>query len=230
MREGAAEGFCATALEQSGGYGRQGRTWVSPQGGLYTSFALRPNLPVAQLPTLSLVVSLACADALEQACPGLHPLIKWPNDVLCEQGKLVGISLEALAGGVCVGVGVNLFQPQNTQAISGKYRQAYVFEGVAQPGLSAGQRTCATQVLELMLQEVEQRYSVWRSVGFAAFYDEYSRRFAYRGRRATLSSVDGATCIEGTIEGVDAQGRILVNDGGNIVPMASGEVHITALG
>ena len=230
MREGMAEGFCATALEQSGGYGRQGRTWVSPQGGLYTSFALRPNLPPAQLPTLSLVVSLACADALEQACPGLHPLIKWPNDVLCERGKLVGISLEALAGGVCVGVGVNLFQPQDTQAVSGKYRQAYVFEGVAQPGLSTDQRARATQVLELMLQEVRQRYSVWRSVGFAAFYSEYSRRFAYRGKRATLSSVDGATCIEGTIEGVDDQGRILVNDGANVVPMASGEVHITALG
>ncbi len=230
MREGAAEGFCATSLQQSGGYGRQGRTWVSPQGGLYTSFALRPDLPVAELPTLSLVVSLACADALERACPGLHPLIKWPNDVLCEQGKLVGISLEALAGGVCVGVGMNLFQPQQVQSVSGKYRQAYALEGVAQPGLSAEQRAKATQVLELMLREVEQRYSVWRSVGFAAFYSEYSLRFAYRGRRATLSSVDGATCMEGTIEGVDAQGRILVNNGANTVPMASGEVHITALG
>ncbi len=230
LREGAAEGFCATALQQSGGYGRQGRTWVSPQGGLYTSFALRPNLPAMELPTLSLVVSLACADALEQACPGLHPLIKWPNDVLCEQGKLVGISLEALAGGVCVGVGMNLFQPQSAQSISGKYRQAYVFEGVAEPGLSADQRAKATHVLELMLQEVECRYLVWRSQGFTAFFDEYSRRFAYRGKRATLSSVDGTTCIEGTIEGVDSQGRILVNSNGAVVPMASGEVHITALG
>lgn len=230
MREGASEGFCATALQQSGGYGRQGRTWVSPQGGLYTSFALRPNLPVAELPTLSLVVSLACADALEQVQPGLHPLIKWPNDVLCAEGKLVGISLEALAGGVCVGVGMNLFRPQLAQSVSGKYRQAYVFEGVAESGLSVEQRVKATRALELMLQEVERRYAVWRSEGFAAFYGEYSRRFAYRGKRATLSSVDGATCIEGTIEGVDAQGRILVNDGGNVVPMASGEVHITALG
>ncbi len=230
MREGAPEGFCATALQQSGGYGRQGRTWVSPQGGLYTSFALRPNLPVAELPTLSLVVSLACADALEKAQPGLHPLIKWPNDVLCEQGKLVGISLEALAGGVCVGVGMNLFRPQEQQPVSGKYRQAHVFEGTAAPGLSDVQRSKATQVLELMLHEVEQRYLVWRSEGFAAFYDEYSRRFAYRGKRATLSSVDGATCLEGVIEGVDSQGRILVNDGSALVPMASGEVHITALG
>ncbi len=230
MREGVAEGFCATALQQSGGYGRQGRTWVSPQGGLYTSFALRPCLPVAELPTLSLVVSLACADALEQAKPGLHPLIKWPNDVLCEDGKLVGISLEALAGGVCVGVGMNLFLPQSAQSVSGKYRQAYVFEGIAAPGLSAAQRSKAARVLELMLRQVEQRYLVWRSQGFAAFYDEYSRRFAYRGKRATLASVDGAACIEGVIQGVDAQGRILVNDGIDVVPMASGEVHITALG
>lgn len=230
MRDGVAEGYCATALQQSGGYGRQGRSWQSPQGGLYTSFALRPNVPMEQLPTLSLVVSLACADALEQAEPGCEPLIKWPNDVLCPQGKLVGISLEALAGGVCVGVGMNLFQPQEQQPIAGKYRQAYVFEGKAQPGLSEEQRAAMTKVLELMLQEVERRYVVWSEQGFQAFYQEYSNRFAYKGKQATLTTITGEQTTAGTIQGVDHKGNLLVQTAEGLKPMASGEVHIEALG
>ncbi len=230
MRQGCAEGYCATALEQSGGYGRQGRTWQSPQGGLYTSFALRPSIAMEQLPTLSLVISLACADALEQAAVGCKPLIKWPNDVLCAQGKLVGISLEALAGGVCIGIGMNLFQPQEAQPISGKYRQAYVFEGKAQPGLSEEQRSAMTRVLELALQEVERRYAIWAKQGFRAFYQEYSKRFAYKGKQATLTTVTGAQTTAGTIQGVDRQGNLLVQTSEGVRPMASGEVHIEALG
>ena len=109
LRQGVPEGYCATALEQEGGYGRQGRVWASPLGGVYTSFALRPSVPPQMLPTLSLVASLAVADALERVRSSCNPLIKWPNDVLCPEGKLAGISLEALAGGVCVGVGVNVY-------------------------------------------------------------------------------------------------------------------------
>ena len=43
LTQGSGEGLCAVALKQSGGYGRQGRLWESPLGGLYTSFALTPS-------------------------------------------------------------------------------------------------------------------------------------------------------------------------------------------
>ena len=137
LRQGVPEGYCATALEQEGGYGRQGRVWASPLGGVYTSFALRPNVLPQMLPTLSLVASLAVADALERVRPSCNPLIKWPNDVLCSEGKLAGISLEALAGGVCVGVGVNVYEPFAKREVEGKYSLAYLQDGVVEAGLSA---------------------------------------------------------------------------------------------
>lgn len=230
LRAGAPEGFCATALEQSGGYGRQGRVWASPQGGLYTSFALRPNVSLQMLPTLSLVVSLAVADALESVRSACHALIKWPNDVLCTEGKLAGISLEALAGGVCVGVGVNVYRTAQECQVSGKYRLAYVGEGCVQPGVSADQRKVMTQLLEAMLAAVESRYRLWCEQGFAAFIDEYGQRFAYRNKRASLALIDGTETIEGIIRGVDECGRLLVEtEEGAVVPMSSGEVHVTAL-
>src|SRR5699024_199764 len=52
---GEAEGLVVRALRQSGGYGRQGRVWASPEGGLYCSLLLRPQVTPAALPTLSLV-------------------------------------------------------------------------------------------------------------------------------------------------------------------------------
>lgn len=229
LRRGVSEGYCATALKQEGGYGRQGRVWASPLGGVYTSFALRPQVAPYVLPTLSLVASLAVADALEQVRPCCNPLIKWPNDVLCPLGKLAGISLEALAGGVCVGVGINVYEPFAKREVEGKYSLAYLQDGVAEASLSAEQRAVMTKLVESMLEAMERRYGRWIQEGFAAFVDEYSQRFAYRNKRASLALINGDETIEGIIRGVDGLGRLLVeNDVGVVVPMSSGEVHVTS--
>ena len=229
LRRGVSEGYCATALKQEGGYGRQGRVWASPLGGVYTSFALRPQVAPYVLPTLSLVASLAVADALEQVRPCCNPLIKWPNDVLCPLGKLAGISLEALAGGVCVGVGINVYEPFAKREVEGKYSLAYLQDGVVEASLSAEQRAVMTKLVESMLEAMERRYGRWIQEGFAAFVDEYSQRFAYRNKRASLALINGDETIEGIIRGVDGLGRLLVeNDVGVVVPMSSGEVHVTS--
>ena len=55
LREGKAEGLVVRARRQSGGYGRQGRPWDSPEGGLYMSLLLRPDVAGSGLATLSLV-------------------------------------------------------------------------------------------------------------------------------------------------------------------------------
>lgn len=70
IEQGAPEGTAVCARVQTGGYGRQGRAWKSPQGGLYLSVLLRPDVAVAQLPTLSLVVGLAVRRALVAVCGG----------------------------------------------------------------------------------------------------------------------------------------------------------------
>ena len=149
--------------------------------------------------------------------------------MLCPEGKLAGISLEALAGGVCVGVGVNVYEPFAKREVEGKYSLAYLQDGVVEAGLSAEQRTVMTQVVESMLEAMECRYGRWLQEGFSAFIDEYSQRFAYRDKRASLALINGDETIEGIIRGVDGLGRLLVeNDVGIIVPMSSGEVHVTS--
>ena len=102
---GEAEGLVVRALRQSGGYGRQGRVWASPEGGLYCSLLLRPQVTPAVLPTLSLVVGMAvrrAVAALVDASAAGAVRIKWPNDVVVDRDVLhdaracaVGLDLAA---------------------------------------------------------------------------------------------------------------------------------------
>lgn len=130
LAQGSGEGLCVVALQQNGGYGRQGRLWESPLGGLYTSFALAPahhGVSLDKLPLVSLVMSIALRRALSKWCDASKLAIKWPNDLLFDGGKIAGISLEAISGGVCVGIGINVFASQDAVSKSiGKYSLSYL--------------------------------------------------------------------------------------------------------
>lgn len=66
-RRGAAEGTCVRARQQTAGQGRGGRAWHSPPGGgLYMSFLLRPSIDRVGWPSLTPLVALAAAEALEE--------------------------------------------------------------------------------------------------------------------------------------------------------------------
>lgn len=84
IEEGKPEGLAVRGLRQTAGYGRQGRAWESPIGGMYQSFLLRPEVPPAQLPTLSLLVGLAVRRAVAVLVPELEDRmqVKWPNDIV----------------------------------------------------------------------------------------------------------------------------------------------------
>lgn len=153
----APEGLVVYASEQTNGYGRQGRVWSSPQGGMYESFLLRPNVALAQVPTIALVAGLSVRAALCElvgsACADESPtssdeqgvqddaatgaansagacpvMVKWPNDVICAAGKLAGISSEVHNGALCVGIGVNVFPPEHPRSVPGKNVPAYVVD------------------------------------------------------------------------------------------------------
>lgn len=220
LEMGYGEGLVCRAAEQVGGYGRQGRMWASPRGGLYQSLLLRPDVPASRVPTLSLVVALATRDALLEA-GGLKPdmvQVKWPNDVVCARGKLVGISLEAHAGGVCVGIGANVFRPAGEMLVEGKNTPAYLAE-IA--GGNVGSLT-VDSVGDKVLEALSSRYDQWLSEGLAPFVDEFNGYNALAGKQVSIADRNGKVFASGLVAGVDANGSLLV--GG--VPISSGEAHI----
>lgn len=113
IEEGQPEGLAVRGLRQTAGYGRQGRAWESPIGGMYQSFLLRPDVPPAQLPTLSLLVGLAVRRAIASLVPELEDRVqvKWPNDiVVAEVDDSLGETAPAAGESLSCGKGPTLLR------------------------------------------------------------------------------------------------------------------------
>lgn len=115
---GGPHGAVVVADTQTDGRGRHQRAWISPKGvGLYVSVLLRPHLPLEQAPLIGIAAAVAAASAIETTTPQLDPRIKWPNDILIDEGKVAGILAEShtLPDGsffIIVGLGINVNTPQ----------------------------------------------------------------------------------------------------------------------
>ena len=91
----AGEGRSDVAVladEQTGSRGRLDRPWSAPSGGIWISLLCRPDVPPAEAPIYTLAGAVATTDALSNV--GVDAGIKWPNDVLVGDKKLVGILTE----------------------------------------------------------------------------------------------------------------------------------------
>ena len=289
IRAGEPEGLVVSALRQTAGYGRQGRTWESPYGGLYQSFLLRPQVPASEMPTVALMAALAVRDALLGLIDRLQGggsdvqvpyeisataraaaetiRVKWPNDVVrvdmrsesdgaapsstsrensdtvsdtCSSRprKLCGISSEAVGGALCMGIGVNVFIPQNAIELQGKNAPAYLsdyFENaphfVSGAGLSEGQRAVLAMLSELLADCVLARYGQWHAGGFLALASEYRACSTLVGAPIDIVSLSGSLLASGVVRGIDDEGRLLlVDEGGVLRAVSSGEAHIKRIG
>lgn len=97
--------------EQSAGRGRQGRVWESTPGGFYATYVFSSSAGSFSPEGFSLVVGVSLAEFF--AALGFAVQLKWPNDVLTEQGaKLAGVLIELVGDQelrrALVGIGVNL--------------------------------------------------------------------------------------------------------------------------
>ena len=105
-----------TALRQTQGRGRRGRSWVSERGNLYASLLLVDAAPLACLGQLPLVIALGLARALA-TLRGIEPdalRIKWPNDIWLGERKLAGILIEARPPDwAVIGIGINVSIPED---------------------------------------------------------------------------------------------------------------------
>lgn len=111
-RQGANHGLLVIADEQNAGKGRIGRSWFSPKGkGLWFSVLLRPKFLPKDASKCTLIAAVAVAKAINNVC-GITVEIKWPNDILFDGKKIVGILSEMSAelgklNFVIIGVGID---------------------------------------------------------------------------------------------------------------------------
>lgn len=214
IRDGTyPHGTVAVAEHQTAGRGRSGRRFEdAPSTAILASVLLRPP-ELSALPQLSIVAGLAVAAAIEMET-GLSSLVKWPNDVLCDGRKVAGILLEATAGDVVCGIGINVNQeehdlPPLTRTPATSLRIA------AGPPFDRG------ILLASVLVELERRYLAWLTGGLARLAAELEQRNALRGLRVRAAG------RAGTAGAIAADGRLeILLDRGDSVLVESGDVEV----
>lgn len=230
-RDGAPEGTCISADEQTAGRGRLDRTWVSPPGsGLWVSILVRPgDIPVERLSWLPLIAGVAVSDALREAS-GVRAELKWPNDLVAIAAacggsdgprKLGGI-LSALVPGagdhgsaVILGIGINVDMGGRDLPIT-----------QATSVLLEGGNLDRSALLAALLISLEHRLAQWRS-GDGSVEEDYRTRCATIGRLVDVELPNGNR-VSGVVAGIDDDGHLLVSDGESSSTITAGDVvHAT---
>lgn len=162
--QGAPPGTAVIAAEQTAGRGQWGRQWLSSAGGLYLSWAIAPDLPVADSAQLTLCSAWGIAQALREQ--GIPVWLKWPNDLILTERKLAGILTETRVqkGRIVqavIGAGINWANPVPETGINlqtflaseptPRIASLETLAAIALKGLTAGYRQLQQGGIEFLL-------------------------------------------------------------------------------
>ena len=203
------EGTVVLADYQEAGRGQGEHSWVSQKGeNLLMSLLLFPAfLSASQQFHLSRVASLGLCDALEEV--GIDPVIKWPNDILTERGKIAGILIEHgiildHIAHTIIGIGLNLNQTE--------------FPSFPMPAtslhLETGKMTRVADMGRIVESCLLGRYGELQEGHQKELEKEYVRRL-FRAGVPTLFKA-GGELFEGIIRGVTDSGELMVETRGDL--------------
>ncbi|MEN6374739.1 MAG: biotin--[acetyl-CoA-carboxylase] ligase [Smithella sp.] len=222
--QGAAEGVLVIAEEQAHGRGRLDRPWFSPGGeNIYASFILRPSLPPSTASRMVLLTAVAAAEALMETT-GLRATIKWPNDILVNGRKIVGILLEMSVemdaiDYMIVGLGINVNSsaerfPRNSR------------KNITSVLMETGKPFSRVHLLVRFLELFEERYNALEDSGFKPVIARWKTLTDIMGKKATIKTLNGS--YQGVITDMDHDGFLIIrNDQGSETRLFSGDITIT---
>lgn len=219
--QGAPEGTLVAAESQSRGRGRRGRTWFSPPGkGLYLSIVLRPGIPPARAPALTLIAGLAAVEALRRLYPGLGARIRWPNDVMINNRKAGGILTEIAGdmdevGSAVTGLGLNVdfreFPPE---------LQNRATSLALETGRSADRASLARCFLEIY----ESYWGSFIRGSTEPLFERWRKLSLSLGRQVTVETSAGI--VSGVALDIGEDGSLLVRDSqGRVHNVFSGDLR-----
>ncbi len=200
---GADGGLVVTADRQTAGRGRRGRNWNSPDGNLYCSILVRPEIAPAEGAQAGFAVSLAVADIVADALAHALPVhCKWPNDVLVSDQKVSGILIESASGAgrsvdwLIIGIGINVTSHPDF---------------AEKPATSLAACGVTAQLDDLLAQLVaalDLRLTQWLEQGFDSIRNAWMERAWRLGEQVDLMT--GQDQVTGAFRGLDETGGIVL--------------------
>ena len=225
--EGAPEGTLVVAECQTGGRGRSGRSWDSPEEmGIWASLVLRPGIERTDVHRAAVASKVGMCAGMgivwAVARLGVDAVLKWPNDITIQGKKVGGILTEMQTEGdrirfVVLGFGINVHQ------------MARCFrEDVRDTAISLRMATGAVQRRVPLLQQILRETEAWY-LSISRDQEAFGRLLeAWRGACATLGRwvkiEAGAEVIVGRAVDVDSDGALMVDREGKRERIAAGHV------
>ena len=211
--DGTPSGTVVAAERQSAGRGRNGRTFVSPPGGVYLSVVVRPQVPPPHAGRLTLMTAVAVCEAIEQVS-SCHPLIKWPNDVLLGGEKVCGILLEMVAQEDCVdfvvlGAGINVRSAPDGVGATSLWEQ--------------GARVGRAEVAGAVLDRLDTAYAAFLAGRWTELLSQWRRRCSTLGQLVRVTCGDGQQIVGRAVD-VTLEGALLVDAPEGVRTVYAGDV------
>ena len=218
-------GDVVIAERQEAGRGQRGNSWSSTPGeNLTFSVVLRPDfLPAERQFRISKAVALAVTDTIAEA--GLRPAIKWPNDIVLNGKKVVGILTEMSTeieyiNHVVIGVGINV----NTEAFPEE-----ICATATSIRLESGKTWRRAELIAAILRQFEVQYERFvKEEDLAYLREAYDAVLVNCNREVRiLGEKDGYRAVA---LGIDDQGELLVRkEDGTVTSVYAGEVSVRGI-
>ena len=208
--QGSSTPLVVIAREQVRGRGRLGRDWFSaPNGNLYITFALRPEIAPQRLATITPWIGVNLCHLIATYCR-ISPQIKWPNDLIIHGRKAGGILTEARIDtdrirDLVIGFGLNLAKPSSgwTGELADR---AIALDEVCSDPIEINH--FASALVGRVLTACEEFQSNRHTDRLISLWTKYD---SLRDREITL--LHGHDEITGTVQGIDSDGSLLLRTG-----------------
>lgn len=216
----------AIADHQTAGRGRQGKRWISPpSSGLALSLSFTFEETPANLPSLTLAAGIGIAAALQTI--GVSDIgLKWPNDIVAQDGKLGGILTEVQSRGakgttVVIGVGLNVDLPRAMHNDApGRWTTKVTDLRECVDALPSREALTAG-ILQCLFGSIVR----FESDGFAAFQCAWRTYDWLKGKTVSCAQTTGH--ITGIADGVDSDGALLVRTPDGTRRIVTGSVTVS---
>lgn len=223
--KGAKEGTIVIAEEQVAGRGRIQRGWFSPYTkGLWMSIILRPPFLPMEAPKCTLMAAVAITKAFHEL--GLTDArIKWPNDILVNGKKIVGILTEMQSSMeqihfIIIGIGVNVSIkkdefPEELQEIA---------TSLAMEGISVSR----TKVLATIAKYLEAQYLDVCENGFKKVLEDWRKLSMMLGKEVQVNEINNS--YTGFADDIDCDGNLMVTlHDGSVKRVVAGDISVRAM-
>ena len=221
--QGEKENQLVIALSQTGGRGRMGRSFYSPNGtGIYFSLLLHPEFSAEKSLFLTVMAAVSVAETVMKYNKN-DVKIKWVNDIYINGKKVCGILTEGAVNNskkldyAVVGIGINVIAPENVFPDDIKDIATAIFPGNSEENIK-----------EKIVADVINRFFSMYNGDDKDYIRRYKDYSYLTGKEINI--IQGDSTRPATVIDITDDCHLLVkNEKGEIEEISSGDVSVRLL-